>query len=89
MSTNFANSGIENAIVIDEDELSPENTAARPRKRRRTGERDGKAETALEDCDAVAAAEVRTLRPPSSLQTLIIDSRTPYFHLSDSPQTVP
>jgi hypothetical protein len=42
MSTNFANNGIENAIVIDKDELSPENTAARPRKRRRTGERDGK-----------------------------------------------
>ena len=45
MSTCLANSGIENAIVIDEDEPSPEKTAAVPRKRRRTGERDGKAET--------------------------------------------
>ncbi len=45
MSTCLANSGIENAMVIDEDKPLLEKTATTPRKRRRTGKRDSKAET--------------------------------------------
>jgi len=45
MSTCLANSGIENAMVIDEDKPLLEKTATTPRKRRRTGKRDKKVET--------------------------------------------
>jgi hypothetical protein len=45
MLTCLANSGIENAIVINKDESLPEKTAAILRKKRRTSKRDGKAET--------------------------------------------